>query len=193
MERVANVMAKCDDNDFPCQNPDYSQFDKIAREELSQPIDADELVNMSEFCMMIPVANDFIVGDLNHKLYLKTLKGQSGLYQLWVEYDDCDDHNTHTMLCAYVGKGPPDTRIASHIMNKWPNGIVLYATFNAMDNRLAKYYEQLFLDIYHFHLNHAENSGSANLFAVWDNDRFMMGTHSNEVSGLSKIRSPDDW
>jgi len=187
------MMTKCDDHDFPCQSPDYDDFNKIASAELSQPIDANELVNMSEFCMMIPVDNDFVVGDLNHKLYLKTLKGQSGLYHLWTEYENCDDHGTHTMLCAYVGKGPPNTRIAEHIKKKWPRGILLYATFTKINNRLAKYYEQLFLDVYQFDLNTAENSGSIKLFAVWDNDRYTMGTHSNEVSNLSKIQSPDDW
>lgn len=148
---------------------------------------------MSKFCMMIPVVKGLLIGDMDHKLYLKTLKGQSGLYHLWTEYEECDDHGTHTMLCAYVGKGPPDSRIASHIAKKWPDGVTLYATFSNMSNRLSKYYEQLFLDIYHFSLNHAENSGSLDLFAVWDEDRFMMGTHANEVSSLSKIQSPDDW
>ena len=186
-------MTRCDEHDFPCQNPDYDDFDKIAREELSKPIDANVLVNMSEFCMMIPVDSNFIVGDLDHKLYLKTLKGKSGLYHLWIDYEACDDHDTHTMLCAYVGKGPPDTRIASHIKNKWPGGVLLYATFTRMNNRLAKYYEQLFLDYYDFILNQAENSGSKKLHAVWDSERYLMGTHSNEVSSMSKIQSFDDW
>jgi hypothetical protein len=187
------MMAKCDDHDFPCQSPEYDDFDKMAREELSQPLAANDLVNLSEYCMMIPVADDFVIGDLNHKLFLKPLKGQSGLYHLWTDFQSCDDHDTHTMLCAYVGKGPPDARIASHIKSKWSGGVLLYATFTRMNNRLAKYYEQLFLDYYHFTLNIAENSGSRALHAVWDSDRHHMGTHSNEVSSMSKIQSFDDW
>jgi hypothetical protein len=186
------MMAKCEENDFPCQNPDYNDFDKTARTELCKPIDASVLVNMSEFCMQIPVEDMSVICDMDHKLFLKTLKGKSGLYHLWIDHDDCDDHGTHTMLCVYVGKGPPDTRIASHIKEKIPPGIQLYATFNEMNNRLAKYYEQLFLDCYNFHLNSAENTGSKKLYAVWDNERHFMGTHLNEVSGLSKIQSPDD-
>lgn len=186
-------MAKCDDNDFPCQNLDYEPFDKIAREELSRPIGADDLANGSKYCMMIPVNDGFLIGDLDHKLYLKTLKGRSGLYHLWVEHEECDDHYTYTMLCAYVGKGPPDARIAQHVKDRWPNGVNLYATFTAMTNRMSKYYEQLFLDIYDLALNKAENSGSNKLFAVWDTERFMIGTHSNEVSALSKMRGSDDW
>ena len=186
-------MTSCEDNDFPCQNLNYNNFDEIAREELSRPIEANVLVNKSEFCMMIPIDDNWVVGDMDHKLFLRTLKEQSGLYHLWINYEDCGDHGTHTMICVYVGKGPPDTRIASHIKHKWPNGVHLYATFTQMDNRLAKYYEQLFLDCYSFLLNSAENSGSAILYAVWDNDRHDVGTHLNEASSLSKMESCDDW
>lgn len=186
-------MNRCEYNDFPCQDPDYDNFDKMAGGELSNPIDSSALVNLSEFCMIIPIEEKFSVGDLDHKLYLKTLKGQSGLYHLWIDYESCSDHNTYTMLCAYVGKGPPDTRIASHIKEKWPQGVVLYATFTKMNNRLAKYYEQLFLDCYKFCLNKAENSGSEKLYAVWDDVRHDMGTHSNEVSSISKIQNFEDW
>lgn len=185
-------MTNCEDNDFPCQNPDYVDFDKTARKELSKPIEANVLVNNSEFCMRIPVDDDFVVGDMNHKLFLKTLRGQSGLYHLWVDYDVCSDHDTHTMVCAYVGKGPPETRIGSHIKSKWPSAVLLYVTFTRMDNRLAKYYEQLFLDIYDFYLNQAENSGEKTLYAVWDSERYNLGTHLNEVSHLSKIQGLDD-
>lgn len=187
------MMTRCEENDFPCQNPSYENFDKIAGEELSKPIDASSLVNISTYCMKIPVDDDFVVGDMNHKLFLKPLNGQSGLYHLWIDHEHCDDHETHTMLCVYVGKGPPDSRIASHIKNKWPHGIELYATFTPMMNRLSKYYEQLFLDSYDFILNSAENSGTEKLYAVWDHERHFLGTHLNEVSGISKMESFDDW
>lgn len=187
------MLAKCEDNNFPCQVLDYSDFDQIAQAELSNPISAHEWLNESEFCMPIPIDKDFTVGDLNHKLFLKPLKGQAGLYHLWSDYENCDDHGTYTLKCAYVGKGPPDTRIAAHIRDKWPNGVNLYATFTAMQNRLSKYYEQLFLDIYNFELNTAENNGTETLFAVWDDERHLMGTHSNETSNLSKMQTPDDW
>jgi hypothetical protein len=186
-------MTSCEDNDFVCQNPTYDDFDKIARKELSNPIDAAQLVNGSEYCMRLPIDRNFIVGDLDFRLYLKTLRGQSGLYHLWINLDSCTDHDTHTMVCVYVGKGPPKTRITAHINSKWPRGVDLYATFTQMDNRMAKYYEQLFLDCYKFELNTAENRGSEILYAVWDGERHLMGTHPNEVSALSKIQSEADW
>lgn len=80
-------MNRCEYNDFPCQDPDYDNFDKMAGGELSNPIDSSALVNLSEFCMIIPIEEKFSVGDLDHKLYLKTLKGQSGLYHLWIDYE----------------------------------------------------------------------------------------------------------
>ncbi len=187
------MMTSCEDHDFPCQNPDYSRFDKIAANELAKPIAANVLVNESKFCMMIPVSEDSVVGDLNHGLFLRTLRGQSGLYHLWVDYEACSDHGTHTMMCAYVGKGPPETRVASHIKTKWPQTSFLYTTFTPLENRLAKYYEQLFLDLYDFVLNKAENPGENLLYAVWDNERYTNGTHANEVSGLSKMQDFDDW
>lgn len=186
-------MTSCEYNDFPCQNPRYDDFDKIARYELLKPIEADVLLNNSEFCMVIPIDETQIIGDMDHKLFLKTLRGQAGLYHLWVDHDACTDHNTHTMLCAYVGKGPPEGRIASHVKNRWPGAVQLFATFTPMENRMAKYYEQLFLDCYEFILNKAENRGKNKLYAVWDDERYTVGTHLNEVSGLSGIQSFDDY
>lgn len=186
-------MMSCEDSNFPCQDPRYDDFDKIAREELGKPIKADMLVNNSEFCMAIPVNETEVVGDLDHKLFLKTLKGQAGLYHLWVDHDTCADHNTHTMLCLYVGKGPPKERIANHIQTKSWEETRLFATFTPMKNRMAKYYEQLFLDCYDFDMNKAEKRGKNKLYAVWDDDRYTLGTHLNEASELSRIQSFDDY
>lgn len=185
-------MTKCVEQDFPCQNPDYGAFDQIALAELARPISAYELVNESSFCTEIPVVDDIRIGDIDHKLYLRGLRGQTGLYHLWIDYDACDDHSTYTMLCVYVGKGFAEIRINSHIRTKWPKPAQMYVTFTIMENRLSKYYEQLFLDIYAFELNNNENSGEEFLYAVWGEERHHMGTQLNEVSNLSKIQSFDD-
>lgn len=186
-------MTKCIEQDFPCQNPDYDAFDQIALLELSEPISAHELVNESAFCAELPVDDELRIGDITHKLYLKFLRGQTGLYHLWVDYDACDDHGNYTMLCVYVGKGFAELRVDSHIRKKWPKNAQLYVTFTSMENRLSKYYEQLFLDVYDFELNNIENPGAEHLFAVWGEERHHLGTHLNEVSNLSKIQSFDDW
>ena len=160
--------------------------------ELREPISASEIINGSLFCTELPLNPAFIMGDIDHKMYLKGIRGQSGLYHLWIDHEDCDDHRTYTMLCVYVGKGLADQRITSHIKKKWPGGVRMYATFTEIENRLAKYYEQLFLDIYGFHLNFNENKGTKQLFAVWDKELHDIGNQLNEVSALSKIQSFED-
>ncbi len=70
---------------------------------------------------------------------------------------------------------------------------MLYVTFNEFDNRLAKYYEQLFLDTYKFELNNNENNGAEVLYAVWDEERVIVGTHLSEISSYSTMQGPEDW
>jgi hypothetical protein len=185
-------MASCYDGSFPCQDPTYPGFDKIAGEELLKPPSANEIANQSEFCTFVPLDEAISAGDLTQKDFLKGLSGKSGLYQLWIDYENCTDHNTYTMLCVYVGKGLAEVRITSHIKNKWPEGVNLYVTFYECPNRLAKYLEQLLLDTYSFYLNSNENTGSAHLFAVWDNERHLLGTELNAVSARSSLSSLAD-
>jgi hypothetical protein len=185
-------MPKCEDQDFPCQIPDYSEFDSVAANELSNPVTANDIINFGTYCTFVPTDSDHVIGDMTHKLFLSGLGKKTGVYHLWVDYDECDDHATHTMLCVYVGKGPPKGRIPEHIKSKWPAGTMLYATFFECPNRLSKYYEQLFLDTYGFHLNSHENTGTKSLFAVWDEERHNFGTELHHVSSLSNVRSFDD-
>lgn len=141
---------------------------------------------------MVPIDEAIQLGDLTHGDYLKGLRSKTGLYHLWIDYDNCDDHDTHTMFCVYVGKGLAEVRINSHIKNKWPKQELLYVSFYECSNRISKYLEQLFLDTYSFHLNNNENCGSRSLFAVWDDERHLLGTELHSVSNLSNINSFDD-
>ena len=185
-------MPKCIDQDFPCQNLNYSDFDSIAEAELKNPIPASEIVNESEYCIHVPTHKFFQIGDMKSSKFLRPMRGKIGLYHMWREYEHCDDHETVTMQCDYVGKGPPDTRIAKHINKKWPKEEMLYVTFYEFENRLAKYYEQLFLDVYQFDLNGNENHGSKALCAVWDLELLIVGTHLNEISSYSKMQGLGD-
>lgn len=184
---------KCEQNDFPCQDPDYSRFDNVAMQELRDTISCFDLISHSQYCTRLPIRSDFVIGDMDHKLYLKELRKKTGLYHLWTHFEHCDDHGTHSMLCVYVGKGVAEVRIDSHVRNKWPSTeLEMYVSFTEMPNRLAKYYEQLFLDKYNFLLNVSENTGSEKLYAVWDEDRFMTGTEALNVSNRSEVTSLDD-
>lgn len=185
-------MSSCHDGSFPCQNPDYADFDIIASQELLNPPSAHKIVNESTFCTFVPLDEAIELGDLTHKDYLKGLCGRTGIYQLWINFENCTDHGTYTMLCVYVGKGLAEVRVNSHIKEKWPKKEDLYVTFYECTNRMAKYLEQLFLDTYAFYLNNNENTGSRYLFAVWDNERHLLGTEIHEVSRLSNINCLDD-
>lgn len=185
-------MTKCLDQDFPCQDPEYFDFDSTAKAELRDPPAASQIVNASEFCTLVPIDEAIRFGGLTHKDYLKGLQGKIGLYHLWIDYDNCDDHETHTMLCVYVGKGLAEARINSHIKDRWPKQELLYVTFYECSNRISKYLEQLFLDTYSFHLNSNENCGAKNLFAVWDDERHFLGTELHSVSNRCNINGFDD-
>lgn len=186
------MMAKCLDQDFPCQNPDYSDFDNVASSELRDPIPASTFVNESRFCTIVPTDEEQQLGDLDHKSYLKGLRGKIGIYHLWIDYDNCDVHKTNTMICVYVGKGLAGARVDKHVRSKWQKNYMLYVTFTECNNRLSKYYEQLFLDTYAFVLNKNENPGKKNLYAVWNEELHMLGTELHQVSSLSNIQSLDD-
>jgi len=164
----------------------------VAESELRNPPSASQIINESEFCTFVPIDEAIQLGDLTNKDYLRGLRSKVGLYHLWVGYDNCDDHETHTMLCVYVGKGLAEARINSHIKEKWPKQEQLYVSFYGCSNRISKYLEQLFLDTYKFHLNSNENCGTKYLFAVWNQDRHFLGTELHSVSNLSKITSLDD-
>lgn len=187
-------MSDCIDQNFPCQNIKYEDFDNVAKNELKDPLLANELVNNSNFCTVIPIDNDFLLGNLKSKDFIRKLSGKTGIYKFWIDYDQCDTHNTRTMLCVYVGKGIAYNRVDDHITRKWKsyNVSTVYVTFNEFENRLSKYYEQLFLDTYKFHLNSNENSGSEHLFAVWDEELHLWGTEFFDVCDRLKVNNLDD-
>jgi hypothetical protein len=85
----------------------------------------------------------------------------------------------NTLLCVYVGKGLAGGRIMEHIRQKYRHLDKLdtiFCTFYECRNRIAKYLEQLFLDLYGFESNKNENIGSDYLFGVWDRQRYLHGT-----------------
>lgn len=143
---------------------------------------------------MLPLDDDLIIGNLTHQIFLKGLNAKVGIYHLWVDFENCTDHDTHTMKCIYVGKGTAEGRINDHVIKKGlkNTGIPIYGSFYECSNRMSKYLEQLFLDTYKFGLNKYENPGTKELFAVWDEERYAMGTMALEASALSNIQCMED-
>jgi hypothetical protein len=121
--------AKCELQEFPCVDVDYSPFDDICTKELRICINADLIVNHSAFCTIIPIDDVLKLDHLETSDYLRGLRGKMGIYHLWVDYDQCDDHGKHTMSGVYAGKGFAEKRILSHIKDKFPEVDVLYVSF----------------------------------------------------------------
>jgi len=181
-------MFQCEDQGVPCLTNDYYKFDDICRSELAHPISVDEIINHSDFCISIAIdIIDEAEGDddfLSLNEYLEGIKEKVGIYHLWIEIGDCQDHEKHSLLCVYVGKGYVKNRVLSHIKEKWPREHMLYISFYECKNRIAKYLEQLFLDSYDFYLNKGENIGSGSLYARWDEYRFINGTEVHTMANI---------
>jgi hypothetical protein len=89
-----------------------------------------------------------------------------GVYVLWHKDDYCEVHEQFHMRALYVGKGQIGRRLLSHWKNKdFSEEMLVYWTFLELPNRLAKYYEQLMLDVYKTPLNVAEVTGKLTLCA----------------------------
>jgi len=170
-------MSECASPTEPCSLlQEYTKFDQTLVRELSLPLTAHKIVNLSDFCVAI-LLDMQEVDLLETDDYLLSLKGKVGLYHLWVDAEEsCPVHNLHKMICVYVGKGLACTRIKEHIRKKWPESETIYITFFECENRIAKYLEQLFLDTYNFYLNVYENTGIGYLYGLWDDHRHDNGT-----------------
>lgn len=178
-------MFQCEVQEVPCLDTEYHKFDDIAGKELISPPSVDEIINHSEFCTSI--ALDFIEQSddrLTVNDYLSGLKGKVGVYHLWIEVGNCQDHNIYSLLCVYVGKGHAFNRLLCHTKERFPDCHQIYISFYECENRLAKYLEQLFLDTYNFYLNRSENPGTGSLFACWEEERFEMGTEIQTVADM---------
>lgn len=175
-----------------CSVINNTEFDHILNQELKLPITLADIVNNSSCISIHPENHEVITGmALNCNEVLSGLNGKIGVYHLWIEQDECTDHQKHRMLCAYVGKGQADQRIKTHLEEKWVKDEILYVSFYECSNRIAKYLEQLFLDCFLFHLNKNENTGAKYLQTLWDDDRLLNGTDIYEHAAILEKKYPD--
>lgn len=175
---------QCEEFEIPCHHNEDSKFDDICQQELAFPINVDEIINYRGYCNYVPLDQIQEDGPFSLEACLDNLKGMMGDYHLWIDAHYCYDHEIYPMLCVYIGKGYAWGRIKSHIKEKWPETKGLYVSFYACENRIAKYIEQLFLDVYNFYLNlnESENSGVNPLYGRWDEHRHDMGTETLHIS-----------
>jgi hypothetical protein len=89
-----------------------------------------------------------------------------GVYVLWKQEGYCPEHEREHMTAQYAGQGRVPDRVYNHWLCKRIDAeLAVYATTWYGPTRLAKYLEQLLLDIYDFPLNVAENRGDRRLCA----------------------------
>lgn len=168
------------------ENP-YAIFDLTMLEELKKSVKADDMLNRLSACAHLPIG--FTGNDKHDPItYRHTLREWDksvGLYHIWA--DDrrfCEIHKTYALECLYVGKGEAFTRIIDdHLNNKLEEfgAYSIYVSFYECENRFAKYYEQLFLDVFKIPLNKSESTGNIELWAYWPTERVQYGTdaHNN--------------
>ena len=175
-----------------CGEYDHDRFNETISQELQAEITAANVFNES-FCVSIDLNVDqyFNCASLNTTEILAELSKKMGVYQLWVDQDYCPDHYSHKMLCVYTGKGFVQQRVKEHISKKWVKDEILYLTFFECENRIAKYLEQLSLDIYNFHLNSEENYGLEYLSTIWNEERIEHGTQFQEHLELLQLKYPN--
>ena len=157
------------------------------------PLTAHGIVNESKFCTMIQKDTfhtnsytDLEINELTLRDVLRGLEKRKGVYHIWTDDDFCDIHGRRNLECIYVGKGEALTRLLDHA--KHPERLLAdepyWITFFECENRVAKYIEQLFLDIYLFPENINENSGTEKLWAWWPQERYDLGTELHAISNL---------
>lgn len=102
-----------------------------------------------------------------------SLQNKSGLYLLWDKDEWCVTHERFHMRARYVGKGGLAQRLRTHWAKKdTSDAFLVFFSFISLENRVAKYVEQLLLDIYQFPLNASENSGKAKLCSHREDDTY---------------------
>lgn len=152
-------MVKCfEDCDCQCGKID-KKFDRIATKELAVPITLNQLSRSN-----IGWFSDRSICE--HNIEDWGLDRKEGMYILWHKSDYCTKHEHFHMTALYVGKGFIGKRLRDHWKHKdFSEELLIYFAYVELPNRLAKYIEQLLLDLYDLPYNKAENSGTMLLCA----------------------------
>jgi hypothetical protein len=181
------------DRECRCPPNRYRQFNSIIRKELAVPLTAHKIVNESQLCTMIQKdtfrtnsVTALGIEGLTLRDVLRGLDNKMGVYHIWMDEDFCDVHKRQNLECVYIGKGEALTRLLDHAKHpqRLLGDVPYWITFFECKNRVAKYIEQLFLDIYYFPENANENPGTKELWASWTRERCELGTEMHAISNL---------
>ncbi|MBC8883333.1 hypothetical protein H9X57_07545 [Flavobacterium piscinae] len=145
---------KCEYN---CQQK-YDHFNNILKNEVNIPVTITELCHAN-------------IGWFTDKEICKesmlnqwSQDASFGVYFLWHKEDYCSVHDLFIMRALYIGKGNVFKRIQEHFKHKnFSEEMIVYFTYYELENRKAKYVEQLFLDFFDIKHNKSENTGTDEL------------------------------
>ena len=133
------------------------EFDQIAARELAAPVRLRDLSRSGIGWYASRTLGDHHLG---------SWPPGEGLYMLWHKDGYCPAHDLFHMRALYVGKGQFLRRLAAHWRTKpMEEEQLIYVTHLVLPNRIAKYIEQLLLDLYDFPYNKIENPGAKRLCA----------------------------
>ena len=139
-----------------------SEFDHILKTELILDIDLKTICHSNiGWFIDKTISNDSLLKEWNEK-------NPIGIYFLW-EKEYCDIHHLYPMRCLYIGKGEIFKRLENHFNTKdFSNEELVYFSYFICKNRIAKYLEQLFLDLYNVPFNKSENKGKKILNVIYN-------------------------
>ncbi len=149
-----------------CFNDIYSCYCDSISNEFNQTIKLETNFNISIEKMCHSNIGWFTDKSISNESLLEDwgINNKTGIYFLWHKNGYCDKHDLFHMKCLYVGKGEIIKRIIQHFKTKdFSSEILVYFTYLETSNRIAKYLEQLVLDIYDIPFNKVENIGTQQL------------------------------
>ena len=138
-----------------------NEFDQILKSELTLDIDLKTICHSNiGWFIDKTISDDSLLKEWNEK-------NSIGIYFLW-EKEYCDIHHLYPMRCLYIGKGDIFKRLENHFNTKdFSNEQLIYFSYFVCENRIAKYLEQLFLDLYNVPFNKSENKGRKILNVIY--------------------------
>lgn len=140
-----------------CNNGD-TEFDIVIKSELQLPITLKDIIHSN---IAWYVDKEHVHSHMMNEWFKEH---EEGIYFLWYKDEYCAKHNLFHFTSLYVGKGIIAKRVAKHWLEKefGTDGIV-YITYFKCKNRIAKYIEQLTLDVYDIPFNKNEKCGKKKL------------------------------
>ena len=157
----------------------YQNFDQIITEETNFDLCASDILNNPSFYAGIQLIA-LRDGIASANTYTTVINNQHGVYHIWIDTEEVSDSYLHKMKCIYVGKGEGGKRVKDHLSSKLIDYETVYVSFFECNNRKSKYIEQLFLDLYDIELNKAECRGTESLYANFDFNHRIIGSHPEE-------------